>query len=152
MPRFVLEKLPPHWVFVPSKRQVQELLAELGADVRLVEFYGTGYRRDTDRVSLGFVESRVVEGSWCFYLRLWGVRDAVADPVREQLAAAALAEVARYIRECAGRPPAEVVKPAQLYLSYRIGPGGLRSECRVLAVAKRSSFPTRAWWAGESNT
>jgi len=72
MPMFVLEKLPPHWVFVPSKRRVRELLADLDADVRWVEFYGTGYGRSTDRLSIGFVESRVVEGSWCFYLHLWG--------------------------------------------------------------------------------
>lgn len=36
MPRFVVKKLPPQWLFLPSKRQVRELLTELGADVRLV--------------------------------------------------------------------------------------------------------------------
>ena len=103
--KFLLEKLPPHWLFVPSKRQVRELLAGLGADVRLVELYGTGYGRSADRVSLGFVESRVVGGGWYFYLHLWGVREAVAGPVREELAAAALAEIRRYVLECAGQLP-----------------------------------------------
>lgn len=146
MPKFVVEKLPRHWLFVPTKRQVRELLTDLGADVRLVELYGTGYGRSVDRFSIGFVESRVVDGGWCFYLHLWGVREAVAGPVREELAAAALAEIGRYIRGCAGQPPADVVKPAQLYLSFRIEAGEVRPECRVSPVGKTSSFPTRAWW------
>jgi hypothetical protein len=146
MPRFILEKLPPHWLFVPSKRQVRELLAELDADVRWVEFYGTAYGRGTDRLSIGFVESRLVEGSWCFYLHLWGVRESVAGPVREALAAAALAEIGQYVRTCASAPPADVVKPAQLYLSFRVELGDVHSECRVSTVGKRS-FPTGPWWA-----
>ncbi len=98
------KKLPPHWLFVPSKRQVRELLAELGADVRLVEFYGTGYGRNPDRLSLGLVESRVVGGGWCFYLHLWGVREAVAGRVREELAAAALTTNFRTPSASGGRP------------------------------------------------
>src|SRR5262249_21187674 len=120
MARFVIEKLPAHWLFVPSKRQVRELLDELGVDVRLVEFSGTSYGRMTDRLSLGFVESRVVKGGWCFYLHLWGVREAVASPVREELATAALVEVRQYIRRCASQLPAETIKPAQLSLSFRV--------------------------------
>jgi hypothetical protein len=147
MPRFILEKLPPHWLFVPSKRQVRELLAELDADVRWVEFYGTAYGRSTDRLSIGFVESRVVEGSWCFYLHLWGVRESVAGPVREALAAAALAEIGQYVRTCASAPPSDVVKPAQLSLSFRIGPDELQSESQVKAVSKYTFSSRRSWWA-----
>src|SRR5438105_563222 len=126
MARFMAEKLPAHWLFVPSKRQVRELLAELGTDVRLVELYGTGYSRAPDRLSLGFVESRVVEGRWCFYLRLWGVKEAVAGPVREKATAVALAEIRRYVRECTSQPPTDVSKPAQLLLALRLGPEEIR--------------------------
>jgi hypothetical protein len=148
VPRFIVEKLPPHWLFVPSKRQVRDLLAQLDADVRRVDFYGTGYGRSTDRLSIGFVESRVVEGSWCFYLRLWGVRETVAAPVREDLAAAALVEIARYVRKCVSKPAADVVKPAQLYLSFRVEPSAVHSGCRVKAAGKGSSlFRTGSWWA-----
>jgi hypothetical protein len=148
MPRFVLQKLPPHWLFVPSKRQVRELLAGLDADVRRIEFNGTGYGHSTDRLWLGFVESRVIEGSWCFYLHLRGVRESVVGPVREEVAAAALTEIGRYIRGCVSEPPADVVKPAQLSLAFRVGPGGIHSECRVSTVGRRS-FPTGSWWAGK---
>src|SRR4051794_3621988 len=119
MSKYVLKKLPPHWVFVPSKRQIKELLAELSADVRLVEFSGTGSRHGAGRLYLGIVESRLVDGKWCFCLRLRGVRQSVIDPVREQLTAAAAAEIERYIRKRDGQPPAEIIKPEQLYLSFR---------------------------------
>jgi hypothetical protein len=146
MPKFVLEKLPPHWLFVPSKRQVRDLLAGLDADVRRIEFYGTAYGHSTDRLSIGFVESRVIEGSWWFCLRLWGARESVAGPVREELAAAALAEIEGYIRKCVSAPAADVVKPSQLYLSFRVESGDVHSQCRVSLVGKRSSFPTGSWW------
>jgi hypothetical protein len=145
MARFVIEKLPAHWLFVPSKRQMRELMEELGADVRLVEFYGTSYSRMADRLSLGFVESRVVKGSWCFYLHLWGVREALAGPVREELAMAALAKVRQYIRQCASQLPADTIKPAQLSLSFCVNSEGVSSKCRV-KVVDRYSYPTRAWW------
>ena len=147
MPKFVVEKLPAHWLFVPSKRQVRELLAEPGADVRLVEFYGTGYGRNPHRLSLGLVESRVVGGSWCFYLHLWGVREAVAGPVREELADAVLAEIGRYIRGCAGQLPADTVKPAQLYMVFRVEAGEVRPECRVSPVGKLRRSRYDRWWA-----
>jgi hypothetical protein len=146
VPKFVLEKLPPHWLFVPSNRQVRGLLAGLGADVRLVEFYGTEYRGHTDRVAIGFVHSRVVEGRWCFYLHLWGVRESGAGPVRNKLAAAALSEIERYLRECESQQPASTVKPEQLYLSFRLEANEVRPECRVSPVGPTTSFPTREWW------
>lgn len=145
MPRFVLEKLPAHWIFLPSKRQVRELLAELGSDVRLVEFAGTAHGQSSDRVSIGFIESRVFERCWCFYLRLWGVRDAVAGRVREELAATALAEIRQYLGNRAGMPPADTVKPAQLLLSFRLEGAVVRSQCTLKRVS-RHSFPTGPWW------
>jgi hypothetical protein len=147
VPKFVVEKLPPHWQFVPSKRQVRELLTELGADVRLVEFYGTSYGRNPDRLSFGLVESRVVAGGWCFYVHLQGVREAVARPVREALVAAALAEISRYIRGCTGQPPADTVKPAELELSFRVEADEVRSECRVSPVGKLLRSRYDRWWA-----
>ncbi len=148
MPRFVLEKLPLHWTFVPSKRQIKALLAELGADVRLVEFYGTGFGRSNDRLSLGFVESRVVGGKWCFYLRVEGVRESAARSVMEELTATAVAEIGQYIRTRASQLPDQTVKPAQLRLSFRVEPGRVHAECRELPVGRRS-FPTPVWWVGE---
>jgi hypothetical protein len=148
MARFVTEKLPPHWLFVPSKRQIRELLGELHADVRVVEFYGTGYGRSADRLSLGFVESRVAQGGWCFYLRLWGVREEAVGAMRDELAASALSEIRRYIRECASKPAADVSKPTQFILVFCVGLDGISPKCRVKVVDRRS-YPTPAWWQSE---
>jgi hypothetical protein len=150
MPRFVIEKLPPHWLFVPSKRRLKGLLAELGADVRLVEFYGTGYGREADWLSLGFIESRVIDAAWCFYLHLRGSREAAVGPVRENLEAAALGEIKRYIQECAGQPPTEIIKPAQLHLAFRVETGSVRPRCSVTPFGKTTFFPTGPWWCSES--
>jgi hypothetical protein len=92
------------------------------------------------------VESRVVEGGWCFYLHLWGVRDNVASPVLEKLAAAALWDIGRYIRQCAGEPPADVIKPAQFRLSFRIERDDVHSMSRAKPVSKYF-FSTGPWWA-----
>jgi hypothetical protein len=150
MARFVIKKLPPHWVFVPSRRQLRDLLSRLGADVRLVELHGTGYARTANRLSLGFVEGRVVDGRWGFYVRLWGVREAAVGGLQGEMAKAALAEVGRYIGRCLSQPPVETSKPSQLRLGFRLDPEGITSECRVKAVDRWSS-PTPVWWEKESS-
>jgi hypothetical protein len=142
MARFVVKKLPAGWLFVPSQRQVRALVADLGADVRRVELFGTAPGRAADRLTLGFIESRVADAGWRFYLRLWGVPEAVAGPVRGQLAAAVLAEAGRFIRGRAGRPP------GQLALAFRLAGGGVESACVVRPTGGRS-FPTPAGWARE---
>jgi hypothetical protein len=75
---------------------------------------------------LRFLESRVVEGRWCFSLRLWGVREAAVGTVRDELTTAALAEIGKYNHECISQPPAEIIKPAQLMLNFQVGPEGGR--------------------------
>jgi hypothetical protein len=150
MAQFVFKKLPPHWLYVPSKRRVRTLLAELDADVRRVEFYGTEYFPRTDRLSLGFLESRVIEDGWCFYLHLRGVRESVAGPVREELTVTALAEIGQYIRKCISEPAACTIKPAQLVLSFRLESGGVQADCRASTVSK-ISFSTGSWWVGKPN-
>jgi hypothetical protein len=147
MPQFVMAKLPPHWVFVPPKRQVRELLARLGATVRLVEFFGTGFRGSANHLSLGFVESRVVKHAWCFYLRLWGARDADVGERKEDLSQAALASIEHYIQGRLNRPPAEVIKPEQMWLSFWIR-GQVAPRCRT-RIVDRYSYPTPSWWQSE---
>ncbi len=149
MTKFVVDKLPQHWLFLPTKRHLKAVLSEFGPDVRLVEFHGTGYGSQQDRVSLGFIEARVVDGRWAFYLRLWGVREAVVGAVSESLAAAAVAEIRRYIGECVRREPSDIVKPAQFRLSFRVIPDEITAECKARDV-DRFSYPTREWWRTES--
>jgi hypothetical protein len=150
MAQFVFKKLPPHWLYVPSKRRLRDLLAELDADVRRVEFAGTAYGDRTDRLSLGFVESRVIEDGWCFYLHLWGLRESVAGPVREELTVTALAEIGLYVKKCISEPAACTIKPAQLVLSFRLESGGVQADCRA-STGKKTPFSTGSWWVGKPN-
>jgi hypothetical protein len=149
MTRFVSKRLPPHWLFVPTKRQLREFLAGLGADVRLVELQGTSARGVADWLTLGFVEARVVGGEWCFYLRLWGVRESVVGGQLGDLTQAALAAIDGYIRGCVRQPPATTIKPAQMLLAFRLGAEGIASRCRIKS-AGRHPFPTPVWWEDDA--
>src|SRR5262245_1167280 len=116
MTRFVIQKLPPRWRFVPAKRRVRDWLSQLDADVRLVEYVGTGRRSVEGWISLGFLESRVVDGCWRFYLRFWGIPEEQGKPVLEELSGVVLGVIARYICDCLDQQPAETIKPEQLHL------------------------------------
>src|SRR5262249_49629523 len=116
------------------------------ADVRAVEHRGTAYRPDESSISLGFLEARVVDGAWRFYLRFWGLPEAQAGPVRESLSNSALTEIPSFIGACLATAPDESVKPTQLHLSFALEDGSIKSTCRVRAV-DRYSYPTGEWWA-----
>jgi hypothetical protein len=145
MTRFLIRKLPPHWRFVPSQRRVRDWLAQLGADVRFVEYEGTGRKSAERWVSLGFLESRVVDGYWCFYLRFWGIQEKRVKPLLKELSETALGTIARYIRDCLNRQAAETTKPEQLLLVFRVEDGKIHSACWV-KLKDRYSFPTGNWW------
>ena len=93
MSRFPGKKLPPHWVYVPSRREIRGLLREITADVRYVEFDGTGRGRSSVGLLLGYLERRVADGRWCFYLRLWGAPESAVGERRAELAQAALGTI-----------------------------------------------------------
>jgi hypothetical protein len=143
--RFPGKKLPPHWVYVPSRRQVRDLLRSLAADVRRVEFDGTGSGPSSVGLLLGYLERRVADGGWCFYLRLWGVPEAAVGERRTELARAALEAIAQSVAECLASPPAETAKPTQLLLRFAVEADGVVSKCSVKPV-DRYSFWAGRWW------
>jgi hypothetical protein len=154
MSRFPGKKLPRGWVYVPSRREVRELLRNLAADVRRVEFAGTGSGPSSVGLLLGYLERRVAKGAWCFYLRLWGVPQAAVSEHRHELAHAALDAIAKSVAECLASPPADVVKPTQLLLRFAVGAKGVTTKCRVELV-DRFSFYAGCWWQspeGESES
>lgn len=103
MAKFMIKKLPPHWLYVPSKREMRDLLKRLTAKVRVVDYDGSCYgKKDDTWLSIGFVEARVTEEGWCFFIRLHGLRESVVGPVREQLSQAVLWEMEQHLqRVCA---------------------------------------------------
>lgn len=150
MSRYPGKKLPPHWVYTPSPREVRELLSELVADVRRVEFAGTGGGpSSTGLLLLGYLERRVVDGAWCFYLRLWGVPESAVGDRRADVARAAVHAIRRSVTECLAVPPADVIKPTQLLLWFRASRDGVTPECNVKPV-DQYSFSAGSWWTSPS--
>jgi len=143
--RFPGKKLPPHWVYIPSRREIRDLLRDVVADVRCVEFDGTGSGPSSVGQLLGYLERRVVDGGWCFYLRLWGAPESAVGKHRAELARAALEAIRQSVAECLARPPAEVAKPTQLLLWFAVETDGVVSKCSVEPV-DRYSFSAGRWW------
>lgn len=145
MSRFSGKKLPPHWVYVPSRREVRNLLRDLGADVRRVEFGGTGSGPSSVGLLLGYLERRVAAGRWCFFLRLWGAPESALGGHRDELARAVLEAIRQSVADCLTHPPAEVIKPTQLLLRFAVDEDRVVSGCRVKPV-DQYSFSAGHWW------
>jgi hypothetical protein len=143
--RFPGKKLPPHWVYVPSRREVRDLLRDWPADVRCVDFDGTGSGASSVGLLLGYLERRVADGRWCFYLRLWGAPESAVGERRAELAQAALGTIRQSVAECLACPAAEVTRPTQLLLRFAVEADGVVSKCRVKPV-DRYSFSAGRWW------
>ena len=146
MSKFPGKKLPPNWVYVPSRKEIRDLLSGLPADLRCVEFDGTGGCPSPVGLRLGYLEHRVVGDAWCFYLRLWGVPQSAVEGRRAELAQAALYAVGQSVAKCLAVPAAAVVKPTQLHLLFQVGPDGVIPKCHVDPVGKYS-FSSGCWWA-----
>lgn len=151
MSRFPGKKLPPHWLYVPSRREVRDLLPGLTADVRRVDFAGTGSGPSSVGLLLGYLERRVADQAWCFYLRLWGVPESAVEGRCRELAQAAVHAVERSVAECLAVPASDVVKPTQLLLRFTVGADGVIPECRISPV-DRYSFSAGQWWVHSGPT
>jgi hypothetical protein len=132
-------------VYVPSRQEIRDLVRDLGADVRCVAFSGTGSGPSSVGLLLGYLERRVAEGRWCFYLRLWGAPEAAVGKHRAELAGAALKAIRQSVAECLARPPAEMAKPTQLLLRFAVETNGVVSKCSAKPV-DQYSFSAGRWW------
>ncbi len=116
MSRFPGKKLPPHWLYVPSRREIRELVRQSPGDFRWVEFDGPGRGPSPVGLLLGYLERRVAGGAWGFYLRLWGVPESAINDHRDALASATLEVIEGCVTECLASPPATAAKPMQQLL------------------------------------
>jgi hypothetical protein len=153
MSRFPGKRLPPHWVYIPSWREVRKMVGDLATDVRL-EFGGTGRREDwvsrsLDQLFLGYLERRVVDKAWRFYLQLRGIREAALEGHRDELAEAAVHAIASSVHECQARQADDVVAPTQLHLCFKITAHGVVPLCKIEPVGPYS-YSAGRWWADPS--
>jgi hypothetical protein len=143
--RFPGKKLPPRWVYVPSRQEVRDLVRDSPGDFRRVEFDGTGSGPSAVGLLLGYLERRVADRAWCFYLRLWGAPESAVGEHRDAMAAAALAAIEGSVAECLASAPPEVAKPTQLLLRFAVGPDGVVPRYSTKPV-DRYSFSAGNWW------
>lgn len=147
--RYPGKKLPPHWVYIPSPREVRKLLNEFADNVTRLECAGTGSEiSQTGLIRLGYLERRVVEGAWCFNVRLDGAPESAVINRYDELSRAAILAIRRSISECLMIPPTDLIKPTHLNLWFRIGLDGVRSECHVQPI--HPWYPTGIWWMNPS--
>lgn len=154
MTRFhVKKKLPPRWVYIPTKRQLRDLIEDVDADVRVVEFDGIvsvpGKRPDNPYQCLGVVEGRVVDSAWCFFVRLWGIREVTVGTHISTLPELALADIRRFMKSCLRKKPDPMVKPRQMRLSFNINSESVRST-GAAEDCDRWSANTGGWWEKNS--
>lgn len=136
------KKLPPHWVYVPSPRQIRALLEELHLDRSVVGLSGTGGGPGAAGLTLGFLLREVREAAWEFRLTLWGVpEDAVGDR-SDLLTAAALGVIRERIMECVVQPAIEAVKPTQTWLRFAVTPDAIVSRCSTHEI----NYGRPGWW------
>lgn len=148
--RYPGKKLPPHWVYVPSPREIRSLLNEFSGGIRRMELGGTGWDcSSSGQLSLGFLERRVVDNTWCFYINISGVRESAVDGRRDEISRAVIKAVRRSIVECSAIPAADWIKPTQLDLWFRIDLDGVHSECSKRTVPYL--YPTGFWWRCSSD-
>ena len=145
MARFVVKNLPPHWIFVPSRRRVRDWIDRLKVDVRCVEYGSTAYKPREEGLLLGFIESRFVDGNYCFYLQFWGLPEGLAGPIREGLSHRVLEEIEKFIRRPMTERPSESGKPTQKTLSFKIN-GGEILWSGGIELVDRYGFSSGTWW------
>jgi hypothetical protein len=114
-----------------------------------VEFAATGGGPSSVGIRLSYLDPRVVDGAWCFYLRLWGVPESAMAERRDELARAALQEVRQSVAEFLSAPAATVVRPTQLHLFFDLREDGPTSRCSVEPIGPYS-FSAGCWWASPS--
>lgn len=150
MTTFGYRRPPKHWRYVPTKREIRQLIDDNAFPVVRVDFSGTsgfpGNRCEKSPYGLGFLEARVVEGEWRFYLDLWSIREHLTEAHGDEIARAALGALKNHMVSCLSRPAAATVKPTQLYLRIAVDEQGVRSESSTKQVDKYS-FSTGDWWA-----
>ena len=96
------KRLPPHWQYVVSRRQIKDAVADVGERIRGIEFSGTGHKPSTLTAALytaGECCSHFVGPDWCFRLRFWGLPENVLDLAGDDLLQRVLAGVCEFLSE-----------------------------------------------------
>ncbi len=96
------KKLPPHWRYLVTKRQIREAVERHQCDVRLIQFAGTAPKPQKITSGLytaGNLEARPVDGRWCIRFRFYAFSDGVLELAASDPSVSILDQIDRFLNE-----------------------------------------------------
>ena len=147
------KKLPNGWAYIVSIRQIKELVRQAEADVRIVEFTGTGGRpcKLTPGLYSGAnLDARVDGGQWCYRFRFHGLPEEVLPSDRGNLAELVLADIADFVSRPSGETLDTTILPEHRIMFFRFADGRLSHDFSTKKQDKMDDkIETRSrnrWW------
>ena len=122
------KKLPKHWRYGVTSKQLKQLVCELDVDFRLVKFCGTRrplLLRDEVVLFLGKLNARVQSGHWCYRLQLWGAPENVIGRFLNQVQKAILDDLRATILGQIKDHVDDTIRPLDRHIRFRLQDGQL---------------------------
>jgi len=116
------KKLPRGWLYLITIRQIKELIHETGADVKEVQFTGTGRRPAKITAGLyrcGNLDARVYNRKWCFSLQFCALPAAVLPNDVSSLSDRVIADIRQFLTRPLEQTLDSTVKPEHRILFFR---------------------------------
>ena len=147
------KKLPNGWAYLVSIRQIKDFIRQTDADVRIVEFTGTG--RKPCKITQGIynggnLDARVDGGQWCYRFSFIGLPEKILPSDRTELAKLVLADIAEFTSRPSSQSLDTSVLPEHRRMGFRFADGKLSPD---FSTRKQNSMddsietnPQYRWW------
>ncbi len=145
------KRLPNHWVYGLTPRNVKKFIRDLQADFRLVEFCGTRQPlqlTDETVLFMGELNGRVDAAIWCYRLRLWGAPSQVLEGKLQQVQDSLLETVRATVVSLRGDHVDNSVRPFDCSLVFRLLDGQIYAdfETKDRGTLGKSIDHFNPWW------
>ena len=122
------KKLPNGWAYLVSIRQIKDFIRQTAADVRIVEFTGTG--RKPCKITKGLytganLDARVDGDQWCYRFSFIGLPEKLLPSDRTELAKIVLADIADFTSRPSGQILDTTVLPEHRIMFFHFAEGKL---------------------------
>jgi len=155
--KFTYKKLPRYFEYVPSKKDIRELINTIEATILWVDFSGSMYSDTHDRkaeqdpknrhfIHMGIIEARLRRGEWIFRLSFDGIRKKTTGIYRDQVRAKILNEIRTYIQDQQQNNPEMEHKPRAITLAIDIHDGLVSMNCMRHDKPESTYHFQSNWW------
>ena len=141
-------KLPPHWQYLVTRRQILKSIAGHETDVRQVTFDGAAHKPSKITAGLysaGKLDARPHDGRWCFRLRFRALPDRVLRLASGDVATAILKQTEMFLAS----PPAATgiaAVPLECILFFRVVGDELQPSFSTKKVKSWLAALDEPWW------